>query len=53
MAKTATTMQATADAISARAEVEYLLYAEAVLLDTCDLEVWLALFTDDGSYLVP
>lgn len=54
MAKAATTFRAAnADAASARAEVEDFLYAEAALLDTWDLEAWLALFTDDGSYLVP
>ncbi|MGE0253579.1 MAG: aromatic-ring-hydroxylating dioxygenase subunit beta [Alphaproteobacteria bacterium] len=43
----------TANAASARAEVEDFLYAEAALLDTWDLETWLALFTEDGCYLMP
>jgi p-cumate 2,3-dioxygenase subunit beta len=36
-----------------RAEIEDFLYAEAALLDAWQLDEWLALFTDDGSYEVP
>lgn len=33
--------------------LEYFLYGEAELLDTCHFEEWLALFTDDAIYEVP
>ena len=36
-----------------RAEVEDLLYREAELLDTWQLDEWLTLLTDDASYYVP
>lgn len=36
-----------------RAEVEDLLFHEAELLDTWQLNEWLALFTEDGCYYVP
>jgi p-cumate 2,3-dioxygenase beta subunit len=36
-----------------RAEAEDLLFEEADLLDRWQLDQWLALFTDDASYLVP
>ena len=36
-----------------RAEIEDFLYAEAALLDTWDLDGWLALLTDDARYHVP
>jgi p-cumate 2,3-dioxygenase subunit beta len=36
-----------------RAQVEDFLYAEAELLDTWQLEAWLALFTEDATYQVP
>jgi p-cumate 2,3-dioxygenase beta subunit len=36
-----------------RAEVEDLLYLEAELLDTWDLDAWLDLYTDDARYVVP
>ena len=36
-----------------RAEAEDFLYHEAELLDDWRLDDWLALFTDDGRYLVP
>ena len=36
-----------------RAEAEDLLFEEADLLDQWKLEQWLALYTDDASYLVP
>ncbi|MEX0730204.1 MAG: aromatic-ring-hydroxylating dioxygenase subunit beta [Aquisalimonadaceae bacterium] len=36
-----------------RSEVEDFLYREARLLDNWQLEEWAALFTEDGSYLVP
>ena len=36
-----------------RSDVEDFLYAEADLLDTWQLDKWLALFTDDGEYLIP
>ncbi|MCZ6831760.1 MAG: aromatic-ring-hydroxylating dioxygenase subunit beta [Gammaproteobacteria bacterium] len=34
-------------------EIEDFLYAEADLLDRTDLENWMALFTDDGTYWMP
>lgn len=36
-----------------RAEAEDLLFEEADLLDQWQLEKWLALYTDDATYLVP
>jgi p-cumate 2,3-dioxygenase beta subunit len=36
-----------------RAEVEDLLYLEAELLDTWDLDTWLGLYTDNCRYVVP
>jgi p-cumate 2,3-dioxygenase beta subunit len=36
-----------------RGDVEDFLYAEAALLDEWKLEEWLALWTPDGSYVVP
>ena len=36
-----------------RAEVEDFLYAEADLLDSWDLDGWLALLTEDATYRVP
>lgn len=36
-----------------RIDVEDFLFAEAALLDSWKLQEWLALFTDDGQYLVP
>src|SRR6185369_12137143 len=36
-----------------RAEVEDLLYEEAACLDDWRLDDWLALLTDDASYVVP
>ncbi|HVQ93170.1 MAG TPA: aromatic-ring-hydroxylating dioxygenase subunit beta [Mycobacteriales bacterium] len=36
-----------------RAEAEELLYREARLLDTVQLEEWLSLFTEDGLYWLP
>jgi p-cumate 2,3-dioxygenase beta subunit len=36
-----------------RAQVEDFLYAEAELLDTWQLDAWLALFTEDATYQVP
>lgn len=36
-----------------RDQVEDLLYREAELLDRWDLDEWLALYTDDASYVVP
>lgn len=36
-----------------RSEVEDLLYHEAELLDTWQLNEWLTLFTEDGCYYVP
>ncbi len=39
--------------IITRAEAEDLLFEEADLLDQWKLEQWLALYTDDASYLVP
>ena len=40
-------------AIALRAEVEDLLYREADLLDTWQLDEWLKLLTDDASYYIP
>ena len=39
--------------LSLRETVEDFLYQEAALLDAWRLDDWLALFTADGSYLVP
>lgn len=36
-----------------RAEVEDLLYQEADLLDAWELDAWLALYTDDSTYVIP
>jgi p-cumate 2,3-dioxygenase beta subunit len=36
-----------------RSQVEDFLYDEADLLDRWELMAWVALFTDDGQYLVP
>ncbi len=36
-----------------RAAAEEFLYAETALLDDWDLDAWLALFTEDGSYQIP
>jgi p-cumate 2,3-dioxygenase beta subunit len=36
-----------------RSEVEDLLFHEAELLDTWDLDTWLTLYTDDSHYVVP
>lgn len=36
-----------------RSDVEDFLYHEADLLDRWELMAWVALFTDDGQYLVP
>jgi p-cumate 2,3-dioxygenase subunit beta len=36
-----------------RAEIEDLLYREAALLDSWELEAWLALLTEDAGYFVP
>jgi 3-phenylpropionate/cinnamic acid dioxygenase small subunit len=36
-----------------RAEAEDLLYKEALLLDTLQLETWLGMFTPDGLYWIP
>ena len=35
------------------ARLEAFLYSEADMLDACDLDNWIALFTDDGSYWMP
>ena len=37
----------------ARADAEALLYLEARLLDTLQLDEWLTLFTDEGVYWIP
>jgi p-cumate 2,3-dioxygenase subunit beta len=36
-----------------RAEVEDLLFLEAELLDTWELDTWLTLYTEDSHYVVP
>jgi len=38
---------------SVREEVEAFLFDEAALLDQWELDSWLELFADDGSYLIP
>lgn len=40
-------------ALTTRLECERLLYDEAALLDTWQLDDWFDLFTDDGRYVVP
>ena len=35
------------------ARIEAFLYSEADMLDACDLDNWVGLFTDDGSYWMP
>ncbi|MDH3639958.1 MAG: nuclear transport factor 2 family protein [Gammaproteobacteria bacterium] len=35
------------------AEIEDLLYAEASCLDNADLDSWIQLYTDDGTYWMP
>lgn len=40
-------------AVPSRNDIEVFLYREAALLDNWKLPEWLALFTDDASYLVP
>ena len=42
-----------ADPVITRADVEDLLFREARLLDTLQLDEWLTLFTPDGLYWVP
>lgn len=42
-----------ADRTVTRAEVEDFLYHEARLLDEWKLDAWVALFTEDGEYLIP
>jgi p-cumate 2,3-dioxygenase subunit beta len=39
--------------IITRAEVEDFLYLEAALLDRWDMDAWLALWTEDGRYVIP
>ena len=34
-------------------EIEQFLYQEASLLDRCDLDAWVALYTEDGTYWMP
>ena len=34
-------------------QVTELLYAEADCLDSADLDAWIALYTDDGTYWMP
>ena len=41
------------ESLVTRAEVEELLYEEAACLDDWRLDDWLALLTDDASYVVP
>lgn len=49
------TTQLTLDGLSVvtRGQVEDLLYQEAELLDRWDLDDWLALYTEDATYVVP
>jgi p-cumate 2,3-dioxygenase beta subunit len=44
---------ANTNAAVSRAEVEDLLFHEADLLDTWQLDAWLKLLTDDASYYIP
>jgi 3-phenylpropionate/cinnamic acid dioxygenase small subunit len=44
---------AQAPASTPREEIEQFLYTEAELLDSWQLDAWLALFTDDCAYWVP
>jgi p-cumate 2,3-dioxygenase subunit beta len=46
-------MSAIGDRLLTRLEVEEFLIDEAALLDGWRLDDWLALFTDDGRYVVP
>ena len=39
--------------VSLRERVEDFLYAEAALLDSWNLDEWIALFTEDAAYVVP
>jgi p-cumate 2,3-dioxygenase beta subunit len=43
----------TDDAITSHREIEAFLYDEAALLDTWNLDAWIALFTEDAQYIVP
>lgn len=45
--------RASGDTLVTRAEVEELFYEEAACLDDWRLDDWLALLTDDASYVVP
>ena len=44
---------ATPENLMLRLAVEHFLFEEAALLDAWRLDEWLALFTDDGQYIVP
>jgi p-cumate 2,3-dioxygenase beta subunit len=46
-------MSALSDRLLTRLEVEEFLINEAAILDNWRLDDWLALFTDDGRYVVP
>ena len=46
-------MSVVSDRLLLRLEVEEFLIEEAALLDNWRLDDWLALFTDDGRYVVP
>ena len=46
-------MNARADTVATRAEVEDFLYREAALLDEWRLEEWLTLLTPDATYEIP
>ena len=46
-------MSVVSDRLLQRLEVEEFLIEEAALLDNWQLDDWLALFTEDGSYVVP
>ena len=46
-------MNASSDDRKILAEVEALLYEEADCLDRADLDAWIDLYTDDGTYWMP
>src|SRR5689334_6344341 len=53
MAATDDRLPARLEAALLREEIEDFLYQEAALLDEWRLDEWLALFTDDATYVIP
>ena len=53
MAATDARLPAHLQAVLLREEIEDFLYHEAALLDEWRLDEWLALFTDDATYVIP